>query len=486
MQVINTNVMSLTSQRALGSTNSGLQNALERLSTGLRINSAKDDAAGLAITERMSAQINGMNVAVRNANDGISLAQTAEGALNQVTENLQRIRELSLQSANATNSSSDRAALQSEVDQLSAEITRVAEQTKFNNISLLDGSFSSQAFQVGANNGETITVSSVVDSRAAQLGRHSLTADGTVTGNVVTGTGATIAGSGVAAETNLTLTTADGGTSSAISYAQHAGADAIASAINSAASGVGVTASASNSATLSGLSAAGTVSFSLNGSAVSATVADQNDLSELVNAINGVAGSTGVTAAFTTSGDKTDITLSTTDGRNITVENFANSTAGNDSVSFAGSTLTEGGAISAVKTGTVDLVSTKGAVSTAGAAADVFGSAGVNNSSFASVAGIDISSASGAQSALLALDSALDQVNSARADLGAIQNRFESVVSNLQVTSENLTASRSRIQDADFAKETAALTRSQILQQAGVAMLAQANQAPQTVLSLLR
>ncbi len=271
-QVINTNIASLNTQRNLNSSQSALNTALSRLSSGLRINSAKDDAAGLAISERMTAQIRGMNQASRNANDGISLAQTAEGALVEVTNNLQRIRELSVQSANATNSADDRAALQKEVAQLKEEIDRVATTTKFNGTELLDGSFQTQDFQVGADAGETIQVASIADAQTATL----------------------------------------------------------------------------------------------------------------------------------------------------------------------------------------------------------------------SIDSIDISSQSGASGAITAVDAALKTVNDSRADLGAIQNRFSSAIANLQTSAENLSASRSRIQDADFAAETAAMTRAQILQQAGVAMLSQANALPNNVLSLLR
>jgi flagellin len=483
-QIINSNIASLTAQRNLNTSQNQLNTSLQRLSSGLRINSAKDDAAGLAISERFTSQIRGLNQAQRNANDGISLAQTAEGDLSAITNNLQRIRELSVQSANATNSASDRAALQAEVSQLTSEINRVAEQSAFNGVNLLDGSFTSQIFQVGANSGQTISVDSIVDARTAQLGSHSLTASGTLTGTVVASADNS-AGNTVTAETNLTITT-DAGTTSAISYAQHDSAATIAAAINSAAGGLGVTATATNSTTLSALSVAGTVTFDLNGSAVSAVVADQNDLTELVNAINGVAGSTGVTATFTSSSSNAGITLSTTDGRDIDLQNFANSTAGNDTVSFGGSTLTEGGSIDGVKIGTIELVSTKGAITTAGANADVFAGAGVNNSTFTSVAGVDISTATGASNALATIDAALTQINGGRADLGAIQNRFDSVVSSIQTTSENLSASRSRIRDADFAEETAALTRAQILQQAGVSILSQANSLPQNVLALLQ
>lgn len=494
-QIINTNIASLNAQRNLDRSQSQLSVSLQRLSSGLRINSAKDDAAGLSIATRFTAQINGLNQAARNANDGISLTQTAEGGLEQTTANLQRIRELAVQSANATNSASDRAALNAEAAQLTSEITRQASTTQFNGINLLDGSFNSQAFQVGANANQTILVSSIGDSRASALGSHTLVADGTITGNTVVSATAASTGNGIGAETNLTLTT-NAGTSSAISYAANSTAATIATALNSAASSLGITATASNSTTLASLSAAGTITFTLfggatsatNGAAVSAVITDQNDLSNLVSAINGVQGTTGITAAFTTTGSKASITLSTTDGRNIGIDTFANSTAGNDTVVFGGSTLTEGAAatINAVVTGTVSLSSTQGPISTANANADVFAAAGVNNSTFASLAAADLSTASGAQSAIAVIDAALAQVSSNRASLGAYQNRFNSAIFNLQTAGENNSGARSRIQDADFASETAGLTRASILQQAGTAMLAQANSLPNGVLSLLR
>ncbi len=480
-QTINTNISTLTAQRNANRVQNDLSTAIGRLSSGLRINSAKDDAAGLAISERFTTQIRGLTVAARNSNDAISLAQTAEGALSSVSGNLQRVRELAVQSANASNSATDRAALQAEASALVAEIQRVGSQTEFNGIKLLDGSFASQAFQVGANSGQTITVASITDARSSSLGSHSLGSAGTVVGTV-TGGSSTV--NGVAVETDLTLTTSAGSTS-AISYAVSSGADAIATAINTAASGIGINAVASNSTTISSLSAAGTVSFVLNGQNVSAAVADQNDLSNLVSAINGVAATTGVTATFTSSASKGSITLGTTDGRNIGLGTFANSTAGNQTASFGGTTLTEGGTVAAIKTGTVALTSTKGPIATAGANTDVFAAA-VSNSSFAAVAALDLSSVSGATAALSTIDAALQQINSGRADLGAVQNRFASTISNIENATENLSASRSRILDADFAHETAAMSRAQVLQQAATAMIAQANQMPQQVLQLLR
>lgn len=483
--VLNTNVASLNAQRNLSTSQSSLATSLQRLSSGLRINSAKDDAAGLAIATRFTAQINGLNQAARNANDGISLSQTAEGALGETVNNLQRLRQLAVQSANATNSAGDRASLQAEGAQLISEITRVANQTQFNGINLLDGSFAAQNFQVGANANQVIAVAAIADARSSALGSHVLVADGTITGNTVAAAPNTNGVTAAVAGTGFTITT-NGGTTSAIAYAANADAKAIATAINSAASGIGVTATASNSTTLSGLSAAGTVSFTLNGQAVSAVVASQNDLSNLVSAVNGVQGSSGVTASFTTQGSKSSITLSTTDGRDINLSAFANSTAGNDSVTFGSQTLTEAGVVAAIQVGTISLASSQGPIATANASAQVFASAGVNNSAFSSVAALDLSTAGGAQNAIAALDAALAQVNSSRGDLGAYQNRFASAIASLQTSSENLSASRSRIQDTDFAAETANLTKGQILQQAGTAMLAQANALPNTILTLLR
>ncbi|SHF33667.1 flagellin [Thermomonas hydrothermalis] len=363
-----------------------------------------------------------------------------------------------------------------------SQIDRIANQTEFNGLKLLDGSFTSQAFQVGANAGQTISVNSIVDARAAALGRFSLVADGTVTGNVVLGS----TNNGIAAEANLTVTVGSQ-TSGQISYAADAGANAIASAINTAAGSLGVTATASNSATLGSLSAAGVVSFSINGQAISANVTDTSDLTALAAAINGVSSNSGVTASFTNPSDKSQLTLSTTDGRNIAISAFSVSTAGTQTISFDGTTMTEGAAATdtAVKTGTIELVSAK-QLTVSNANADVFPAAGTNSASFDAVSLIDISSASGADKAIKIVDQALSAINSARADMGAVQNRFMSVIASLQTTSENLSASRSRIRDTDFAKETAELTRTQILVQAGTAMLAQANQAPQNVLSLLR
>lgn len=480
-QTINTNIMSLNAQRNLNQSQASLATSMQRLSSGMRINSAKDDAAGMAISERMTTQIRGLNQGVRNANDGISLVQTAEGAMGATIENLQRIRELAVQSANATNTASDRAALQAEVAQRVAEIDRVGNQTNFNGVKLLNGSFTSQLFQVGANANESVTVSGLVDARSGQIGSNVVNSTGTRMNSAATGATVGTTGGTLTVTTNL-------GTANTIAVPANSGADAFATAINAAGGGIGVSATATNSAVLSGISA-GTFNFNLNGTTISGQNATSADLTAMVQAINGAAGSTGVMASFT-DGNTGSITLSTTDGRNIALQNNA-ALAGAQAFSVAGgnavpTAVAVAGVNPTTVVGSVQLSSTAGTFSLSGAAATDFGLAGSNTSSLTSVSGINISTSKGSTDALSIIDGALATVNSTRATLGAIQNRFETTVNELQTRSENLSASRSRIKDADFAQETANLSRAQILQQAGTAMLAQANQAPQGVLSLLK
>ncbi|WIM06709.1 MAG: flagellin [Candidatus Nitricoxidivorans perseverans] len=488
-QVINTNIQSLNAQRNLNTSQSALSVSLQRLSSGLRINSAKDDAAGMAIASRMTAQVRGLNQAARNANDGISLAQTAEGALGEISNNLQRIRELAIQSANSTNSASDRASLDAESTQLIAEITRVASQTSFNGLNLLDGTFTSQAFQVGANANQTISVNSIADARATGLGSNILVAGGTLMGTTKAAAADLTGGNTVAVEAGLTVTTVNGGTTAAFGYAALADAKAIAAAINTNAASVGVTATASNSATLSSVSVAGTYTFTLGGTstaAISASITDTTDLTNLVGAINGAAGTTGITATFTSTSAKNSITLTSSDGSDISILDINRTEGDTGTVAFSGvtlSTVAAATADSSIKIGSVSLASTKGAITLAGHNADVFNTA---NSTFSSMASVSLTSAANAQLAIATVDAALGMVNVSRGDLGAYQNRFSSAIANLQTNSENVAAARSRIEDADFAQETAALTRNQILQQAGIAMLAQANALPQNVLTLLR
>ena len=373
---INTNVASLNAQNQLGKSQNLSDQALQRLSSGLRINSAKDDAAGLAISTRFSSQISGLNVATRNANDGISLAQTAEGALNEVTNNLQRIRELAVQSANATNSASDREALDDEVQQRISEIDRIATQTAFNGLKVLDGTFGEENFQVGANAGETIGIDLSDSTRSNSIGQ-------VISADLGLGDLSSVA---VASDSTLEFVTAEGGTETVAFDGTEDTADKLAAAINSQIEG---------------------------GYAV-------------VNAAG--------------------------DGIRLASEGTITS-----------ATYTAGGG---------------GAVFTNVTAAVTEGQGSLDDASITTV--------SGANEMILRVDDALDSVNSIRGELGAVQNRFESTIANLSTSVENLSASNSRILDADFAAETAKLSKAQVLQQAGISVLAQANARPQQVLSLLQ
>lgn len=479
MSVINTNIASLNAQRNLGASQSTLNTSLQRLSSGLRINSAKDDAAGLAISERMSSQIGGLNQAARNANDGISLAQTAEGALGQIGANLQRIRDLAVQAANGSNSSSDRAALNNEASQLISEINRVATTTNFNGVNLLDGSFTAQTFQVGANSGDTISISSIASARSSALGVGSSSSySATInSGNTAISTSTALTAGG------LTLNGYSVGASSTdgVSYSNAAGsAIAKANAINAISGSSGVTASvgaSSNSFTATS-GAAGAFSFTLNGVTVSGNQSSTNtslSASEFAAAINSVSSQTGVTA--TASG--ATYTLTAADGRNITI---ASGTSNGTGIT-ANSEVYGSVSLSSTSSNGITLGGTQATAAIIGASGQV---AAATVTVGAGLSSLNLTTAAGASSAIATLDSALANINSSRASLGAYQNRFASAVTSLQTNSENLTASRSRIRDADFAQETAALTRGQVLQQAGTAILAQANSLPQGVLALLR
>ncbi|PWB52650.1 MAG: flagellin [Nitrosomonadales bacterium] len=497
-QVINTNVASLNAQRNLNTSQASLATSLQRLSSGLRINSAKDDAAGLAISERMSAQIRGLNQATRNANDGVSLAQTAEGALVETGNALQRIRELALQSANATNSASDRAALQSEVNQLKQEIDRIANTTEFNGLKLLNGSFTAQQFQVGANANQTISVT-VAGASTSHLANNYVNAVNTTAGQGTSSTSAAAASAGANTIAGQTLTVSGTLGTSTVTVTGGDSAYTVANSINAKEGSTGVTARAYNSAKINTLSADGTVTLTLGSGGSTATISaavTTTDLSALSTEINKVAGTTGVSASV--SGGT--LTLTQADGKDIKVQDFTNSAGGTavvSAVNAAGAavdpeTLTSGAATdSTTVAGYVEFDSNNSfAVSSSIAAAagsilDVAANTSVGSAQ-SLVSAVDISTVPGANSAITVIDAALKTVSSIRGDLGAVQNRFAATISNLQSTSENISAARSRIRDADFAAETANMTRDQILQQAGVAMLAQANALPNNVLTLLR
>ncbi len=501
---INTNVMSLNAQRNLGKSQSALSQSMTRLSSGLRINSAKDDAAGLAISDRMTSQIRGLNQAARNANDGISLAQTAEGAMQESTNILQRMRELSVQSANASNSVADRDALQAEVNQLQQEMDRISGTTTFNGLNILDGSFTNSKFQVGANANETISVS-IGSMNTVDLGRYAIEGN---TAASATGAGAATAaaadnsgGNGIA---NQTLSVAGYKGSKDVTVTADDTAQTVAQAVNDVSADTGVEALAKTSADVT-VSHAGTISFDLgttdsNMQTISANITDATDLTSMVKAINDVSGTTGITAEVTTSGMK----LSQADGKDIQILDAVNS-SGQDTVTDTSMSVTGlSGATVSLDTDPdgpdTDSTSVAGVVEfTSRSSFSVSSSVAVDAGSVVSgasagdivsaqaetVNAIDISTADGAQKAIDVIDKALGTIDAERGDLGAIQNRFESTIANLQNISENISAARSRILDADIAQETSEMTKQNILQQAGVSILAQANQAPQLALSLL-
>lgn len=382
---VNTNIASLNTQRNLNSSSSSLNNSLQRLSTGSRINSAKDDAAGLQIANRLTSQVNGLNVAVKNSNDGISLAQTAEGALQQSTNILQRMRDLALQSANGSNSDKERTALNSEVKQLQKELDRISNTTTFGGRKLLDGTFGVASFQVGSAANEIISVGIDEMSADSLKGTYFETAFGNAAAATASGTATMVLTLSEGGPVTVTADLKKGDTAEQVTAK-------LAAAINDANMGVGVN-------------------------------KDANDVYQIVS--------------------KAD-----SKGVNILT-----------SFTFAA--------------GTTGATFTPPTVSQTAQTADT-------------IKDIDIGDAAGAQAAVLVIDDAIKQIDAQRADLGAVQNRFENTIANLQNIGENVSAARGRIEDTDFAAETANLTKMQVLQQAGTAILAQANQLPQSVLSLLR
>ena len=395
---INTNVVSINAQRNLSLSGGSLATSMQRLSSGLRVNSAKDDAAGLAIAERMSTQVRGLAVASRNANDGISLAQTAEGALGKVGDMLQRMRELAVQAGNATNSKSDREALNAELVQLRDEVDRVAKTTSFNGKKVLDGSFTGGVFQVGANSGDNITVGALANTKVDQLGK---TEFGT---NSVAGI---VEASKTAAANDMT----------------NADVTILITGANQVTAQVTI--------------------------AKDADVTGDEALGRVVQAINSKTADTGIVAFLAE------------DGKSIQYRAEKNA----DGV-LASATM----AVSGTAAGVTALLANP---TTA-------------NADQTGIHKMDIKTQAGAWESLQRIDSALDKVSSARAELGAIQTRFEKSIENIDIMQENISAARGRITDADFAQETANLSRTQILQQAGTAMVAQANQLPQQVLQLLQ
>ena len=459
---VNTNVASLNAQRNLSKSSDALGTSMQRLSSGMKINSAKDDAAGLQIANRLSSQINGLGVAQRNANDGISMSQTAEGAMQESSNILQRMRDLSLQSANGSNDANARAALQKEVGALQQELTRIAETTKFGGTSLLDGSFGTKQFQVGSNANETINVS-LRDVSADAIGSYGVNGAGTVLGTAgATSDLATLIG-GVTGDTM----TVNG---KSVTYAADVGAETIAQAINAEASGV--TATSVLSTTLTGLSSADSADLKIG--------SDTYDLADYGGdaarlAVDMVADGYDVVE----SGGSLTINATGVDGIELTA-------AANGTASLGGGTAAGTQAVaSSLKLSSPDKIGISGA-----AVNEILGgglAATGGQGSLTSVETIDISgtTSAGAQNAIETIDAALAQIDAQRADLGAVQNRFGFTIANLANVSENVSASKSRIEDTDYAAETAKLTKNQIMQQAGTTILAQSNQLPQAALSLL-
>ena len=487
---VNTNVSSLNAQRNLTKSGEGLATSMERLASGMRINSAKDDAAGLQISNRLTSQINGLAVAQRNANDGISMAQTAEGAMQASTDILQRMRELALQSANGSNSDSDREALQKEVSALQTELTRIAETTSFGGQKLLDGTFGSKSFQVGANANEVINMN-MSNIAAEAIGSEVFeTNTATVGGRVVAGA---IDTNGNAAETDLVISENGGKSTGDISYSANASSATVATAINTAttAAGVAVKASVENNISIdfTALTTGDDLQLVVNSSTVNVSSIDKTDFSSLVSEINEVSGTSGVTASLDPD-NSSIIRLSSND--DIFLD--ATSTAGDAAMSIkpadgsAAFAAAEGADTIAV--GKVKLSSDEGFKATNGVVATIntmlgLAASTVGTSALDSVKDVDLSTQDGSQSAIDVIDAALAKIDNSRADLGAIQNRFGHTISNLANIQENVSASRSRIQDTDFATETAQMTKNQILQQAGTSILSQANQIPQAAISLL-
>jgi len=490
---INTNISALAAQSSLRKTGLTQDNAMERLSTGVRINSAKDDAAGLAISTRMTANIRGLSAAIRNANDGISLTQTAEGSLSAIQDNLQRIRELAVQASNTGNNISDRSALNAESAQLIQEINRVADNTAFNGIKLLDGSFQNQSLQVGAGNelNDRITIS-IGNAKANALGvgggsSYLKSVQGVAgDGNAMTPGELVINGFAVGA------TTSDGVSKTK----DNASGIAIAAAINAISGSTNVTATVDKN-TLAGTDASGGLNAAINagdieingvklgaiaaagaGATVKATRGAQ-----VAAAVNAVTSQTGVTATFSTTNGAVE--LAAADGRNITL--VYNDARASDVLTGLGAAGTKVSTVKISSTGSAGI--TLAASTTSGAARSGFTTLGYNAADATAGAGVstvDLTTASGAQAALSTLDKAINTVTDSRAAMGAYQNRLTASISNLETTSMNLQASRSRILDTDYAKETTNLAKSQIITQAATAMLAQANQSAQSVLALLK
>ena len=486
---INTNIDSLAAQNNLDKSQGLLSQSLTRLSSGLKINSAADDAAGLAIASGFTTQINGTNQGINNANDAVSEAQTAGGALSTIVNNLQSIRTLAVEAANGSNSATDRAALDSQVQQQISEITQIAQQTSFNGTNVLNGSSGATTFQVGANVGNTITINLTQGVQASQIGGYADSVTNATSSALVAGS-LTLA---VGSNTAVSVGAAVAGSNTVGQNADSAYASA--AAINqSGIVGLTATASTTVTGTTSGAVAAtagGTYALSINGTNIfgSSGTSTANGLtqSQLETAINAVSTTTGVTASTSTAaGSSGDLTLTASDGSNIVV---AETVTGGAAVALTGIGGANGVAVTnqgKLTLSAASAISVGGSTSATGAGAVGLVSGGVVSANTGLLSTTNVLTVTGANAAIQSVDSALATVSAFQSQLGAIQNRFTSAVANLTSTAQNLTQSRSTIQDANFAQETANLTQAQVLSQAGISVLSQANQEPQLILKLLQ
>jgi flagellin len=511
---VNTNVSSLNAQRNLSSSGEDLATAMQRLSSGMRINSAKDDAAGLQIATRLTSQISGLGVAQRNANDGISMAQTAEGALQASTDILQRMRDLSIQSANGSNSEDDRAALQLEVAALQIELTRISDTTTFGGQNLLDGSYGTQQFQVGSDSNQTIGLT-LGSAAAEDIGLQGRGFDiAAITGFA----GVTEGARTFASDDALSITA--GGNTTAIDLSTGLTAADLAGQVNSAQGVFGVGATTQAAVGFAANTTAGdTVTLNVEGVEITASAATTGDatVTALDTAIDAATtealAAKGITASIVTAtgnanddllvftnsnGENIDITLEITGGG---TEGAAGTVSAFDGTAvIAGGVTTTAAATGDVASNTttatgrldfsnavLDQDFATASITVAGSTLTGGGGAATvdTTTSLTSIASLDISTAGGSQSAIDVIDAALADIGETRAELGATQNRFSQTIGNLANIQENASAARSRIQDTDYAVATAMLTKNQILQQAGTSILAQANQIPQAAISLI-
>lgn len=489
--VLNTNIGAIQAQRAISESREEMESAMERLSTGKRINSAADDAAGLAMVERMNSQIRGLTMATKNANDGIALIRTVENALVEVSGMLQRMRELAVQSANATNSATERAFANNELNQLQLEISRVSANTRYNGTQVLNGTFSAKALQVGTMSGEEInfTIDSVESSL---LGAYTIVGENNLSAYAAATDYANTANNTEDADD---ITIVGNGNTRTVDISANDTAKDIAKKINSVAGATTVFAQARTFAHLASGSATETsYQVAINGTETAAFTISSNDVADAVSKINAISSTTGVMASATT---ENQVLLTDSDGDDIVIANSTSGTdltvkaVGNDGITeqtdTAISLAAAGSTDTTLVTGTLRLSSSSGfTLEQTSGSTDTFFADSIQTAALQSVGVVDISTQLGASYSIATIDGALERVSSMRGSLGTLQNRLDYSVSNLMKVTEYTIGARSRIEDADFAAETSRLAKAQVLQQAGASMLSQANASTEIVLQVLR